>query len=121
MPDQRPHPEDQLPLSPQFYHVFLALGRDTLHGYGIIQAFEAMTQGQETLLPGSLYGTLSRMAESGLLEEAEAPPDEKSGGPKRRYYRVTEYGRAVARAESRRLERLLAVARDRDWVAGEVR
>lgn len=121
MADELPHPEDQLPLSTQFYHVLLALGRKTLHGYGIIQAFEAMTDGEETLLPGSLYGTLSRMAEAGMLEEAPAPPDEKSGGPRRRYYRVTAYGEAVALAETRRLDRLLSVARNQDWVPGEAR
>lgn len=119
MPDELPRPQDQLPLSPQFYHVLLALGRDTMHGYGIIQAFESMTDGRETLLPGSLYGTLGRMVDAGMLEEAEPPTGEKSGGPKRRYYRVTEYGRAVARAESLRLGRLLAVARSRDWVPEE--
>lgn len=119
MTDPRPRPEDHLPLTPHFYHVLLALGSRTLHGYGIIQAFETMTDGRETLLPGSLYGTLGRMLESGMLEEADAPPGETSGGPKRRYYRVTEYGRAVARAESLRLERLLSVARAREWVPGE--
>lgn len=107
-------PEDHLPLGTQTYHVLLALGDGTLHGYGIIQTFEAMTDGRETLLPGSLYGTLGRMVDQGMLEEVDPPSDESSGGPSRRYYRTTAFGRAVARAEAERMARLLAVARERD-------
>lgn len=121
MHDQPPHPDDQLPLSPQFYNVLLALGLQTMHGYGIIQAFEALTEGRETLLPGSLYGTLARMAEAGMLEEADAPPGQTSAGPKRRYYRMTEHGRAVMKAESRRMERLLFMARERGLAPGGAR
>ncbi len=109
-------PQDHLPLAPQFYHVLLALGDQTMHGYGIIQAFEELTEGHETLLPGSLYATLSRMVELKLLAPAEQPRGERSGGPRRRYYRVTRLGRSVARAESERLARLLAVARDQALV-----
>ena len=106
-----PGPEADLPLPPQVFHVLLGLGEDTLHGYGIIQAFEALTEGRETLLPGSLYGTLSRMVNAGLLQEVDPPRAQSSGGPPRRYYQATAYGMAVARAESERLERLLAAAR----------
>ena len=104
---------DATPLPSQTYHVLLALGNETLHGYGIIQAFEALTDGAETLLPGSLYAALGRMVEEGLLEEAPAPRGETSGGPSRRYYRMTTAGRAAARAESARRERLLELARAR--------
>ncbi len=114
-----PAPEANLPLPPQLFHVLLGLGEDTLHGYGIIQAYEALTEGRETLLPGSLYGTLSRMVSAGLLEEADPPPAQTSGGPPRRYYRATAYGKAVARAESERLERLLAATRARKIVPEE--
>lgn len=113
MSESAPRPEDHLPLPPQFYHVLLALGEERLHGYGIIQAFEAMTEGRETLLPGSLYATLARMVELGLLEPAGPPRGATSGGPKRRYYRSTVLGRSVARAESARMERLLRLARSR--------
>jgi DNA-binding PadR family transcriptional regulator len=116
-----PRPDDSLPLHPQVFHVLLALGEDTFHGYGIIQAFEALMGGRETLLPGSLYGTLSRMVNAGLIEEVDSPPAQASGGPPRRYYRATAYGRKVARAESERMERLLAVARARKLAPGEVR
>lgn len=111
-PTSRFDPDAHLPLAPSVYNVLLALGERTLHGYGMIQAFEEMTGGAETLLPGTLYATISRMVDEGLLEETDRPPEaDPSGGPRRRYYRVTEQGRAVARAESERLGRLLDVAR----------
>lgn len=111
-------PESHLPLSPTVYHVLLALGEAARHGYGIIGAFEELTGGAETLLPGTLYATLSRMTESGMVEEVEGPSEESSGGPPRRYYRATPFGRAVARAESARLERLLTIARSQDLSPG---
>lgn len=104
-----PADEGLLPLSPPVYHVLLALGKDTLHGYAIMQAFEELTDGREQLLPGTLYATISRMVESGLVEETE-PPD-PAADARRRYYRVTKHGRAVAAAESERLRLLLKVAR----------
>lgn len=113
MEDRSAKPEDHLPLPPQFFHVLVALGGESMHGYGVIQAFEELTEGRETLLPGSLYATLARMVELGLLEPAEAPEGERSGGPKRSYYRSTELGRATARAESARMERLSTLARGR--------
>jgi DNA-binding PadR family transcriptional regulator len=109
------------PLAPQTYHILLALGRETLHGYGIIQAFEELTGGAETLLPGSLYAALGRMVEDGLLEEAPEPRGVGSGGPARRYYRMTARGRAAARAESARRARLLGLARARGLAPAEQR
>ncbi len=121
MKKKLPGPEDNLPIPPQLFHVLLGLGENTLHGYGIIQAFETLTDGRETLLPGSLYGTLSRMVNAGLLEEVDPPPAQTSGGPPRRYYRATAEGKAVVRAELERMERLLAAARARKMAPGEVR
>ncbi|MCH7565695.1 MAG: helix-turn-helix transcriptional regulator [Gemmatimonadetes bacterium] len=100
--------EDLLPLSPPVYYILLALGVDTLHGYAIMQAFDGLMGGTERLLPGTLYATLARMMETGLIEEA--PPPEFEGDPRRRYYSVTEFGRVAAAGESERLRRLLEVA-----------
>ena len=103
-------PKELLPLSPPVYHVLLALGADALHGYAIMQAFAEKTSGEETLLPGTLYATIARMVDAGLIAELpEAPVG--SSDKRRRYYRVTDFGRAVGRAESDRIHRLLAVAR----------
>jgi DNA-binding PadR family transcriptional regulator len=104
--------EGLLPLSPNTYHVLLALGDEVMHGYAIIESYEMLTGGRETLLPGSLYATLARMAEMHFVEEAAAPTS-VSGGPERRYYRMTAVGRAAARAESLRRLRLLEAARVR--------
>lgn len=105
--------DDHLPLPPRFFQVLLALGGEAMHGYGIIQAYEELSGGQETLLPGSLYATLARMTELGLIEPAPAPAGERSAGPKRRYVRATELGSEVARAEAERMERMVGLARER--------
>lgn len=97
-----------LPLSPPVYHVLLGLGSEALHGYAIMQSFERLTGGEDRLLPGTLYATLARMVESGILMEAEPPGDDVDA--RRRYYRSTEFGRALAAAESRRIRRLLEIA-----------
>lgn len=102
------NPEDALPLSPPVYHVLLALGENTMHGYGLMQAFRDMTDGSDLLLPGTLYATLARMVETGLL--AEASPPETGADRRRRYYRVTDWGRRVGSLESARLARLLTLA-----------
>ncbi len=108
MINDRPDPESFLPLTVPEYHVLLALGEDALHGYAMMQALEDRTGGKESLLPGTLYTTLARMVDRGLLEEVEPP--EPDADRRRRYYRTTELGRAVGRAESGRLRRLLRVA-----------
>ena len=109
-----------MPLSPPVYHVLLALGGETLHGYAIMQRFELLLDGADQLLPGTLYATLARMVESGLIEEARPPRGEESGGPPRRHYRVTPRGKLVAQQETERMRRLVAVAR-RAWQPGLAR
>ena len=111
-------PAELLPLKQSTYQILLALGDgDSLHGYAVMQAIAEMTQGRETILPGTLYAALSRMVDEGLVEESE-PRDDASGGPARRYYRRTSFGRAVARAESERLRALLDVARAQNMFGG---
>ncbi len=112
---QTPDPTSLLPLSPPVYHVLLACGDKALHGYAMMQTFEQLTGGAEQLLPGTLYATLARMVESGLLEEV--PPPSADADARRRYYRVTSFGRAVAAAETDRLALLVDVARARRLAA----
>ncbi len=100
--------EQFLPLSPPMYAVLITLGDGALHGYGIIETFERSTGQRGALLPGSLYNTIARMMTQRLLDEVPAPDEETDG--RKRYYRATELGRAVARAESARLRELLALA-----------
>jgi DNA-binding PadR family transcriptional regulator len=114
MPDRTPGDAPE-PLSPPVYHVLLALAGEVLHGYAIMRRFNELTGGREELLPGSLYATLARMTDGGLIEEARAPKGEESGGPPRRHYRVTPKGIAIALAETERMRRLVAVAKRRSW------
>ena len=112
-------PEALLPLKQATYQILLALGDgDSRHGYGVMQAITEMTHGREAILPGTLYAALARMADEGLVEESEPRADAASGGPPRRYYRLTSFGRAVARAESERLRALLEVARAQKMFGG---
>jgi DNA-binding PadR family transcriptional regulator len=106
-------PEKLLPLSPPVFNVLLGLGGEARHGYGIMQELEQKTGGREVLLPGSLYATIARMVEQGLLEEL-AGEAEPGADRRRRYYRVTAFGRRVAAAEATRLRRLVDLARDED-------
>jgi len=103
-------PTEPLPLKHSTYRVLLALADNELHGYAIMQALSDMTDGRETILPGTLYAALARMVDDGLIEMVHGPADEVSGGPRRRYYRRTSFGRAVARAESERVRALLDIA-----------
>ena len=103
-------PAALIPLKHSTYRVLLALAEDELHGYAIMQAVAEMTAGRETILPGTLYAALARMVDDGLIEKLEGPVDESSGGPTRRYYRRTDFGRDVVRAEAERGRALLDIA-----------
>jgi len=103
-----------IPLSPPVFHVLLALGDTAMHGYAMMQSFEAKTAGTEALLPGTLYATIARMVDARLIEESEPP--ENARDRRRRYYRVTDFGREVVAAESERLSRLLRIARAENMI-----
>lgn len=104
-----PPVDSLLPLPPAAFHILLALADDDRHGYAILQAVAARTDGAVRLGPGTLYRTIHRMLEQGLLVEARRRPADDD--PRRRYYRITPFGRAVARAEARRLSDLVQLAR----------
>lgn len=110
MARDRRDPSDLIPLKQSTYQVLLALGDEELHGYAVMQELSEMTAGREAILPGTLYAALARMVDEGLVEVRESANDETSGGPKRRYYKRTTFGREVARVESERLRALLDIA-----------
>ena len=112
-------PTELIPLKHSTYRVLLALAEGELHGYAIMQTISEMTEGSETILPGTLYAALARMVDEGMLETVQGHGDEASGGPRRRFYRRTPFGRAVARAESERLRTLLDIAQAQDIFAGD--
>lgn len=108
----QPEIDEMLPLTPLSLAILLSLAEEDRHGYAIMKDVEAQTRGEVTVGTGSLYAALQRMVDEGLIEESpEAPdPDEDQ---RRKYYRVTESGREVSRAEARRLARVLEVAENR--------
>lgn len=106
---------DHLPLKPADFQVLLVLCEGPLHAYGISKAVEEQLKGRVRLEIGSLYRMMGRLTAIGLVEEIGEPKDPQgSPSQRRRIYRITEQGRQVARAEARRLQEVLEVARDKD-------
>lgn len=103
--------EDFLPLKPHWFHVMLSLANREQHGYGIMQEVLKRTNGKVRLWPATLYGTLKRLIEEGLMEESSERPDPELDDARRRYYRLTKLGKQVLAAESERLEDLVRVIR----------
>lgn len=103
--------EALLPLPLAAFHILIALSAGECHGYGIILDVEARTSGAVRLSPGTLYRTIERLLENGLIEEPRKNPPSPGNDPRRRYYRITPFGTAVARAETRRLTDLVRLAR----------
>jgi DNA-binding PadR family transcriptional regulator len=100
------------PLTPALHHVLLALLQGERHGYAIMQDVERITDGAVRMGPGTLYGALKRLLESGLVEEA-GERDDPAVDERRRYYRITGTGRSAIAAETARLRRLVDFAHDR--------
>jgi DNA-binding PadR family transcriptional regulator len=100
-----------LPLSPAAFHILVALADDDRHGYAIIQEVAARTGGDVTLSAGTLYRSIQRLLEQGLILETSERPAPELDDQRRRYYRITPRGRLVARAEARRLQQLVELAR----------
>lgn len=103
-------PEDLLPLTPAVFHILLALADGEKHGYAIMQEVVAITNGEMKMGPGTLYGSIKRMLEMGLIGESDERPDPALDDERRRYYRLTTFGEQVAKAESKRLATLLHTA-----------
>jgi DNA-binding PadR family transcriptional regulator len=104
-------PSAMLPLPAVTFHVLLALAAEERHGYAIIQDVHARTGGVLKLGAGTLYRSIQRMLEQGLIVESRRRPAAALDDERRRYYRITRFGQAVAQAETARLGRLLDLAR----------
>ena len=100
-----------IPLPPATFHILMAVAQDDRHGYGIIQDVAARTGGELHLSPGTLYRSIQRMLEQGLISETDDRPAPEFDDERRRYYRITAFGTAVARAETRRMSQLVRMAR----------
>src|ERR687893_2901652 len=111
MVKERRRPRDLLPLTPAVLHILLALADEERHGYGVMKEVEDRTGGEMRLGPGTLYGAIKRMLAEGLIEESDERPDPELDDQRRRYYRLTDFGRRVAVGEAKRLEQMVAAAR----------
>ena len=106
-------------LPPATFHILLALADEDRHGYAIIQDIAAQTGGQLKLSAGTLYRSIQRMLEQGLIVETRDRPAPEDDDERRRYYRITPDGAAAARAEARRLGQLVRIARAAGFAPGK--
>jgi DNA-binding PadR family transcriptional regulator len=104
-------PQSLLPLPSAAFHILVALADGDRHGYAIMQDVAAGTAGRMKLNPGTLYTTIRRLLEQGLVVELDERPDPEEDDERRRYYRLTDNGREMAKAEAARLQQALAFAR----------
>jgi DNA-binding PadR family transcriptional regulator len=115
MPSDDPKPADLIPLPPATFHILMAVADQDRHGYAIIQEVATRTDGTVKLSAGTLYRSIQRMLEQGLLVEADERPAPDEDDERRRYYRITVFGTAVARAEAKRLTDLVRLAQARGF------
>lgn len=116
MTRKRLDPESLLPLTPGMFQVLIALADGEKHGYAIIKEVARRTAGEVALSAGTLYTIIRRFEQEGVLEESAERPDAALDDERRRYYRVTDFGRDVARAEARRMETALGMARAKNLI-----
>ena len=109
----RSRPEDLLPISPVVLEILLAVSDADRHGYAIMQGIAKRTEGAIRLQPGTLYRLLDRLVDQGLIEQSLHRPIAERDDERRRYYNLTPFGRAVAAAETARLQNVLQDARVR--------
>jgi DNA-binding PadR family transcriptional regulator len=111
-PTRSSHPSSQLPLTVPVFHILVSLADRDLHGYAIIQDILARTDGEVSLTASTLYAAIRRMLDAGMVDEVDDPRRRPAGeDERRRYYRMTPYGREVAQLEAARLERAAGLAR----------
>jgi DNA-binding PadR family transcriptional regulator len=113
-----PTPDSLLPLPTAVFHILIALAERDRHGYSIMQDVAARTGGKVQLSAGTLYSSIRRMLEQGLIEELAESPDPSSTDERRRYYRLTRFGKRAAVAEVERLTSLVQQARATGLVPG---
>jgi DNA-binding PadR family transcriptional regulator len=109
-----------LPLQPTSFHILLSLADEDRHGYAIIQDIARRTTGEIKLSAGTLYRSIQRLQEQGLIVETRTRPAPEEDDERRRYYRITSLGKAVAQAEVRRMQSLLKMARSCGVVPGTI-
>ena len=117
MASRKIDPQTLLPLRPSVFHILLALSDGDLHGYGIMQEVTEHTGGQIKLGPGTLYGTIKRLLSDKLIVEVDERPDPELDDERRRYYRLTDFGEKVLKAEVQRISNMVSVAQRKRLIA----
>jgi len=112
-------PASLLPLASATFHILLAVAEEDRHGYAIIQEVAVRTGGELKLSAGTLYRSIQRMLEQGLIVETSDRPEPEFDDERRRYYRISPYGVLVAKAETRRLSQLVKLAQQSGFAAGK--
>ena len=110
MTNAQSNPVQFLPLTPAVFHIMLVLADEDRHGYDIMRAIANATGGKIQMGPGTLYGTIKRMLQVGLIVETDERPDPALDDSRRRYYRLTDLGQQVLTAEVERLTSLVQIA-----------
>ena len=100
-----------VPLKAQWFHILVSLAGGEQHGYGVMQEVLNRTMGKVRLWPATLYGSIKRMIEAGLIEESDERPAPELDDARRKYYRLTELGKKVLDAECERLQELVQTIR----------
>jgi DNA-binding PadR family transcriptional regulator len=111
MPREDGAAADLLPLPTATFHILVALSEADRHGYAIMQEVAERTGGKTKLNPGTLYTTIRRLLDQGVISELDDRPDPNEDDERRRYYRLTPFGRQVAQLELARLGDLVDLAR----------
>ena len=106
----------QQPLTPAVFHILLSLADGEKHGYAIIKEVARRTSGEIVLSAGTLYAIIRRFVQECVIEESSGRPDPALDDERRRYYRLTDFGREVARAEAMRMETALGMARAKNLI-----
>lgn len=99
------------PLTPAVLHILLALSTQERHGYGIMKQVESDSQGKVKMGPGTLYGSLGRMIDAGLIRESNKKVDPKMDDKRRVYYRITGFGQKTLAAELERYREVVALGK----------
>jgi len=113
---KRRNTDELLPLTPAMFEVLIALADGEKHGYAVLKEVARRTDGRITLSPGTLYAIVRRFVNEGVIAESDVRPDPALDDERRRYYRLTDFGRDVARAEARRMETALGMARAKSLI-----
>src|SRR5712671_674219 len=106
-------PHAFIPLKAQWFHILLSLAGGEQHGYGIMQEVQQRTTGKVRLWPATLYGSIKRLIDAELIEESDERPAPELDDARRRYYRLTRFGKRVLDAECNRLHELVRVIREK--------